>query len=99
MDLQSSLFWLSGAAFFAVQLGILLTLLRQSRSADSETAARSRVEIVWTIVPASLIAALALMLGGLTQGSWTDAEPSQKAPEPGLTFRYAGPDGAEEEPQ
>jgi heme/copper-type cytochrome/quinol oxidase subunit 2 len=38
--------------------------MRQSRSADAEIAANGRLEIVWTLVPASLIAALALMLGG-----------------------------------
>lgn len=93
MDLQTSLFWLTGVAFFVVQLAILLALMRQSRSVDAETAAGGRLEIVWTIVPASLIAALALMLGGLTKGSWTDAE-APDTPKPGLTFRYAGPETA-----
>jgi len=90
MNLQTSIFWLTGVVFFAVQLGILLTLMRQGRSADPAEASGGRLEIVWTIVPASLIAALALMLGGLTKGSWTDAE-APDTPETGLTFRYAGP--------
>lgn len=99
MNLQTSLFWLTGVAFFVVQLGILLALMRQSRSADAENASGARLEIVWTIVPASLIAALALMLGGLTKGSWTDTE-SPETPKPGLTFRYAGPDeGPNAEPR
>lgn len=91
MNLQTSIFWLTGVVFFAVQFGILLTLMRQGRSADAAEASGGRLEIVWTIVPASLIAALALMLGGLTKGSWTDAE-APKTPETGLTFRYAGPE-------
>ncbi len=91
MNLQTSLFWLTGVVFFTVQLGILLTLMRQSRSANRETAANGRLEIVWTLVPASLIAALALMLGGLTTGSWTDSETSAE-PKPGMTLRWAGPE-------
>ena len=91
MDLQTSLFWLTGIAFFVVQVGILLALMRQSWSSNAEVAANGRLEIVWTIVPASLIAALALMLGGLTKGSWTEPEGPEDA-KPGLTFRYAGPD-------
>jgi len=91
MNLQTSLFWLTGVVFFAVQLGILLALMRQSRSADAETAANGRLEIVWTLVPASLIAALALMLGGLTTGSWTDSEAPPRA-KSHLTLRVAGPE-------
>ena len=91
MDLQTALFWATGVAFFTVQLAILLALMRQSRASDPGVAAQSRLEIVWTLVPASLIAALALMLGGLTTGSWTDAERDDE-PKPGLTFRWAGPE-------
>ncbi|MDG2306460.1 MAG: hypothetical protein P8R42_17780 [Candidatus Binatia bacterium] len=91
MNMQTSLFWFTGAAFFVVQLGILLALMRQSRCADLETAANGRLEIVWTLVPASLIAALALMLGGLTTGSWTDSE-TPIAAAPGITLRWAGPE-------
>ena len=96
MDLRTTVFWAAGVAFFVVQLGILLALMRQSRGTDREIAAQSRLEMIWTIVPASLIAALALMLGGLTSGSWTDAESAGK-PKPGLTFRWAGPETAPEE--
>ncbi len=96
MDLQTALFWATGVAFFAVQLGILLTVMRQSRASDPRVAAQGRLEIVWTLVPASLIAALALMLGGLTTGSWTDAEPDDE-PKPGLTFRWAGPETSPDE--
>ena len=89
MNLQTALFWLIGIVFFVVQLGILLALMRQSRSADAEIAANGRLEIVWTLVPASLIAALALMLGGFTKGTWTDPDTQ---PKPGFTMRWAGPD-------
>lgn len=99
MDVQTSLFWITGVAFFAVQLGILLLLMRQGRSPDAETAAYGRLEIVWTLVPASLIAALALMLGGFTRGSWTDPEQRPTAA-PGLSLRWTGPeDGSTEEPR
>lgn len=96
MDLQTALFWATGVAFFAVQLGILLALMRQSRASDPRIASQGRLEIVWTLVPASLIAALALMLGGLTTGSWTDAE-GDVEPKPGLTFRWAGPETSPDE--
>jgi len=67
---QNGIFWLSGLLFFAVQVRTLGVLLRRNEAnADTRT-----VEIVWTMVPASLIAALALMLGGLTSTSWTKPE-------------------------
>ena len=71
--MQNTIFWLTGAAFFAVQLAILLSLVRRPPAPPSDPAAerRRRVEIVWTIVPASLIAALALMIAGLTASPWT----------------------------
>jgi heme/copper-type cytochrome/quinol oxidase subunit 2 len=68
--LQGSLFWLTGALFFLVQLGILMKLLRARAAEPSAEARHVEVEIVWTLVPASLIAALALMLGGLTTSPW-----------------------------
>jgi len=89
MNVQTTLFWLTGVVFFVVQLGVLLVLMRQGRGADAEQAANGRLEVVWTLVPASLIAALALMLGGLTQRSWTRPEDSA-APRPGVTLRWAG---------
>ena len=89
MSLQNALFWFTGALFFVVQLLILLDLLKQTRSSDLPRAEQGRVEVIWTLVPASLIAALALMLGGLTQGSWTDPDASPRA---GLSLRWTGPE-------
>ena len=71
MDLQGSLFWLTGALFFLVQLGILMKLLHGRAAQPTEAVApRLDVEIIWTLVPASLMAALAMMLSGLTSSPW-----------------------------
>jgi len=70
---QASLFWLTGGAFFALQLGMLLYLLsaspRHGLAASGER--RRRVEIVWTLVPASILVAVVLMVGGFTASSWS----------------------------
>ncbi|HZR79656.1 MAG TPA: cytochrome c oxidase subunit II transmembrane domain-containing protein [Candidatus Binatia bacterium] len=69
--MQSSIFWLTGIAFFAVQAAMLLHLLRARRSPASAGDEGRRVEIVWTLVPAAVLAALALMTTGLTRGPGT----------------------------
>jgi heme/copper-type cytochrome/quinol oxidase subunit 2 len=70
---QATLFWLTGGAFFALQLGLLLYLLygRPARGLTPTEERRHRVEIVWTLVPASLLVAVALMVSGLTGSSWS----------------------------
>ena len=76
--MQASLFWLTGGAFFALQLGMLLYLLYASPAvglAASEER-RRRVEIVWTLVPASILLAVILMVSGLTGSSGTRARAS-----------------------
>jgi heme/copper-type cytochrome/quinol oxidase subunit 2 len=70
---QTTLFWLTGGAFFALQLGMLLYLLYASSTpglAPSEER-RRRVEIIWTLVPASILVAVVLMVSGLTGSSWS----------------------------
>jgi heme/copper-type cytochrome/quinol oxidase subunit 2 len=71
----TTIFWLTGIAFFAVQLIVLLLLLRlRHRSgATPEERLRHHAEVIWTLVPASLVAALALMLGGLVDSPWSGA--------------------------
>lgn len=71
--MEASLFWLTGGAFFALQIGMLLYLLYASPKpglADSGER-RRRVEIVWTLVPASILVAVVLMVSGFTGSSWT----------------------------
>jgi heme/copper-type cytochrome/quinol oxidase subunit 2 len=70
---QATLFWLTGSAFFALQLGMLLYLLYASPSSGLAAAEerRRRVEIVWTLVPASILIAVVLMVSGLTGSPWT----------------------------
>ena len=71
--MQATLFWLTGGAFFALQLGMLLYLLYASPNAGRADSGerRRRVEIVWTLVPASILVAVALMVSGLTGSSWS----------------------------
>lgn len=66
--MQTWIFRVTGVAFFALQAGILLHLLRE-RPAGAD-GGRS-VEIVWTLVPAAILAALVLMLSGGTQPPWS----------------------------
>lgn len=68
-SVQASVFWLCGVLFFAVQIGVLVALLR-ARHARRDAASHP-AEIVWTLVPAALLAALALMASGLTEPSWS----------------------------
>ena len=85
MGSQASVFWLSGLVFFVAQTALLLLLVARGRRPGSSP--QDRVEIIWTLVPASVIAALALMLGGFTRGSWTDADP-RSDPRPPLSMRW-----------
>jgi heme/copper-type cytochrome/quinol oxidase subunit 2 len=68
---QATIFWLVGVAFFAVQAATLLYLLRTRRVPSGREDEGRRVEIVWTLVPAAMLAALVLMVSGLTRGTWT----------------------------
>jgi hypothetical protein len=70
---QAALFWLTGGAFFALQIGMLLYLLYASpaQGLAAAEARRRRVEIVWTLVPASLLVAVVLMVSGFTESSWS----------------------------
>jgi heme/copper-type cytochrome/quinol oxidase subunit 2 len=86
---QAAIFWLSGIGFFALQAAMLVYLLRARHSGTPGDETR-RVEVVWTLVPAAVLAALVLMMSGLTQGSWSrvrgDTPPlaSAAAPERGV---------------
>jgi len=90
---QATLFWLTGGAFFALQLGMLLYLLYASPAeglAASEER-RRRVEIIWTLAPASILLAVLLMVSGLTGSSWTRV---RAAADPSRVVALHGPDGA-----
>ena len=71
--MQATLFWLTGGAFFALQIGMLLYLLYASpaRGLAASEARQRRVEIVWTLVPAALLVAVVLMVSGFTSSSWS----------------------------
>ncbi|MEW6272344.1 MAG: hypothetical protein AB1689_23930 [Thermodesulfobacteriota bacterium] len=71
--MQAALFWLTGGAFFALQLGMVLYLLYASPAAGLAPGEgrRRRVEIVWTLVPASIVVAVVLMVTGFTASSWS----------------------------
>ena len=71
--MQATLFWLTGGAFFVLQIGMLLYLLYASPAAGlaPSEARRRRVEIVWTLVPAALLVAVVLMMSGFTGSSWS----------------------------
>jgi heme/copper-type cytochrome/quinol oxidase subunit 2 len=72
-DIVTTIFWASGIGFFVVQLVMLLHLLRIGRGtgATPEERLRHQTEVIWTLVPASLVAVLALMLGGLVDSPWS----------------------------
>ena len=72
--MKNALFWLCGVAFFAYQALVLARLVAERREDLAPDARRERdVEMVWTLVPAALVAALALMLAGLTDGAWSQS--------------------------
>lgn len=80
--MQAALFWLTGGAFFALQLGMLLYLLYASPATGLAPGEgrRRRVEIVWTLVPASVLVAVVLMVSGLTASTWSRVRPSAAGP-------------------
>ena len=69
-----TVFWLFAVLFLLVQSATLCWLLFAGRlgrrAPDGETHER-HLEIVWTLVPASVLVALILMMYGLTGSSWT----------------------------
>lgn len=91
--MQATLFWLTGGAFFALQLGMLLYLLYASPidglAASEER--RRRVEIIWTLVPASLLLAVVLMVSGLTGSA---AARTRASADPSHVVALHGPDAA-----
>ncbi len=60
--MQTKIFWICGIVFFAVQIQILFSLLRQRRRANAENTEAIHAEIIWTLVPAALVTAIALMI-------------------------------------
>jgi len=69
--MQTWIFRLASIAFFALQAGVLVHLLREGRGNAGPAPAERSVEIVWTLVPAALIAALVLMMSGATSADWS----------------------------
>jgi heme/copper-type cytochrome/quinol oxidase subunit 2 len=76
--LQTKIFWICGVIFFAVQIQILLSLLRQRRLADAARSEAIHTEIIWTLVPAALVTAIALM-------AWQQG-PLERAANPPVTI-------------
>jgi len=98
---QATLFWLTGGAFFALQLGMLLYLLYASPAAGLAASheRRRRVEIVWTLVPASILVAVVLMVSGFTGSSWSRVRTAGEAGKGAIALHQLGaprvaPDGA-----
>lgn len=60
--MQTKIFWICGVVFFAVQMQILFSLLRHRRRANAENTESIHAEIIWTLVPAALVTAIALMI-------------------------------------
>jgi len=81
---QAAVFWLTGGAFFALQLGMLLYLLYAGPRTGlvAGEARRRRVEMVWTLVPAALLVAVVLMVAGLTGSSWSRVRATAEASGP-----------------
>lgn len=76
--MQTKIFWICGVIFFAVQIQILLSLLRQRRLADAARSEAIHTEIIWTLVPAALVTAIALM-------AWQQG-PLERAANPPVTI-------------
>lgn len=69
--MKNAIFWATGIAFFAYQATVLARLVAERDTAGTPDLRRERdVEMVWTLVPAALVAALALMLAGFVDGDW-----------------------------
>jgi heme/copper-type cytochrome/quinol oxidase subunit 2 len=77
--LQTKIFWICGIVFFAVQIQILFSLLRQRRRANAENAEAIHAEIIWTLVPAALVTAIALMI-------WQQGPLERPGPAPAATM-------------
>jgi heme/copper-type cytochrome/quinol oxidase subunit 2 len=73
--LQTKIFWICGVVFFAVQMQILFSLLRQRRRASAENTEAIHAEIIWTLVPAALVTAIALM-------TWQQGPFQRTSPQP-----------------
>mgnify|MGYP006184470885 CR=1 FL=1 len=86
--MQTNIFWISGIVFFAVQIRILLSLLRQRRQADPSRSEAIHTEIVWTLVPAALVTAIAIMV---SQEVHLEIGRTTPANEPVLTELRPGP--------
>ena len=88
--MQASLFWLTGGAFFALQIGMLLYLLYATPNAGLADSGerRRRVEIVWTLVPASILVAVVLMVSGFTGSSWTRVRGAAAPPSQALALHH-----------
>jgi len=68
---KNAIFWISGVAFFAYQSAVLARLVAErGASVPAENRHERDVEMVWTLVPAALVVALALMLAGFVDGDW-----------------------------
>ncbi|MFM7735053.1 MAG: hypothetical protein ACKPBU_03625 [Alphaproteobacteria bacterium] len=69
--MKNAIFWLSGLGFFAYQAFVLARLVAERGDATSTGGRLRDVEMFWTLVPAILVAALALMLSGFVDGDWS----------------------------
>ncbi len=71
--MQATTFWALSALFLLLQIALVGWLLRQRRALlpGSREAAVVQTELVWTLVPAALVVALALMAAGLGRASWS----------------------------
>ncbi len=89
--MQVALFWLTGGAFFALQLGMLLYLLYAGPISGLATGERRRcrVEMIWTLVPAALLVAIVLMVAGFTGSSWARVRATSEISRAGLSAPLA----------
>ncbi len=71
--MQATTFWALSALFLLSQLALVGWLLRHRRTTvpGSREAAVIQTELVWTMVPAALVVALALMAAGLGRANWS----------------------------
>lgn len=67
--MKNAIFWTSGIGFFGYQALVLGRLIAERGEATAEERPQRDVEMVWTLVPAALVAALALMLTGFVDSS------------------------------
>ena len=70
--MKNVIFWVSGIAFFAYQASVLARLVAERGGTTADSSRHERdVEVIWTLVPAALVVALALMLAGFTDRDWS----------------------------